>query len=206
MENKIFSIEEYKEVDDSIIEIIASDESLDRDNDIILAEGWSVNNWLKSGSLIYGHNPANLPVGTAHAAEIRDGKLILQSKLAKKGTSDWHDTIRSLVSQKILKGVSVGFKATDYDMNEYGGRTFKQQELLEISLTPVPANPNAMVKVKSLLGDKFEEQKSALYSYRGNASTYNQEKESEEQEAQDAEALKEETKFLEIVDQLKKIL
>lgn len=150
--NKQYEIKEYKEVDDEVIQILASDESVDRDNDIILASGWNTSNWLKTGALLYGHQSHELPVGTAEGAQIINNKLYIYSKLAKKGTSEWHDAIRSLIEQKILKGVSVGFKASDYVMNEHGGRTFKSQELLEVSLTPIPANPNAGV-IKSYSED-----------------------------------------------------
>ena len=148
MENKNLEIKEYKEIDDETIQILASDESLDRDNDIIKVNGWSFSNWLKTGALLYGHQPHELPVGSAEGAEIRGKKFYVYSKLAKKGTSEWHDAIRSLVDQKILKGVSVGFKVIDYEDNEFGGRTFKEQELLEVSLTPIPANANARLLVK----------------------------------------------------------
>ena len=151
MNTKELEIKGYKEVDDEVIEILASDESVDRDNDIIKADGWETANWLKTGSLLYGHDPSSPfnVVGTAHGAKIKDGKLYLYSKLAAKGTSDTHDTIRSLLSQKILKGVSVGFKAKEYAPNDVGGYMFTKQELLEISLTPVPANSNAQVLMKS---------------------------------------------------------
>lgn len=157
---KQIGIEEYKELDDEVIEILASDESTDRDNDVITADGWDFSGWLKSGSLLYGHNQANLPVGSAEGAKVADGKLYLYSRLAKKGTSEWHDTIRSLLEQKILKGVSVGFKPYEYEPNDFGGRTFLKQELLEISLTPVPANSNAMVQIKEM--DITEEVKHKL--------------------------------------------
>jgi HK97 family phage prohead protease len=165
MITKNLDIKEYKEVDDEVIRIMASDESVDRDNDIIKVDGWNVENWLKTGSLIYGHDPSSPfnVIGSAEKAEVQDGKLYLYSRLAKKGTSPTHDAVRSLIDQKILRGVSVGFKSTDWEANEYGGRTFLKQELLEISLTPIPANQNAHVvknfdtKVCEDLGVKVED-------------------------------------------------
>lgn len=161
MNIKELEIKEYKEVDDEIIEIMASDETIDRDNDIIRVDGWQTENWLKTGSLLYGHDPSSPfnVVGSAEGAEVRDRKLYLKSRLAKKGTSETHDMIRSLIKQKVLKGVSVGFKAIDYEQNDHGGLNFLKQELLEISLTPVPANANAMVMMK----DMSEETKSELF-------------------------------------------
>ena len=157
---KNIDIKDYKEIDDELIQIMASDETVDRDKDVIKADGWSTDNWLKTGALLYGHDSSKLPVGSAAKAEItNDGRLLLYSKLAKKGTSEWHDTIRSLIDQKILKGVSVGFIGEEYDKNDHGGLTFTKQELLEISLTPIPANANARLLVK----DYSEEIKDKLF-------------------------------------------
>lgn len=231
---KVFEIEDYKEKDEEVIEILASDGTVDRDNDIIDPEGWDFSGWLKTGSLLYGHNPSQLPVGSAEGAKIKDGQLLLYSKLAKKGTSEWHDAIRSLISQKVLKGVSVGFKAKEYEPNDHGGRTFTKQELLEISLTPVPANANARVLVKefsdevqeSLIQDKDstkesneenpseisidklseEELKQLEEQIRERMQQYESSK-SNQEEAQDAEPElnEDEQKFLNVVSNLKTI-
>lgn len=189
LKEKVFAIEGYKEVDDEVIEILASDESIDRDNDVIKVDGWDTQGWLKSGSLLYGHDPSNLPVGSAHDAKVKDGHLYLYSKLARKGTSEWHDAIRSLVEEKILKGVSVGFKATEYEPNDVGGLTFLKQELLEISLTPVPANANARVLVKEYSQDI----KNKLFITDSEPS----------EEAKEAE--QKEKRFLELVNKIKSI-
>lgn len=141
---------EYKSIDDEVIEILASDETVDRDRDVIKAKGWQVDNWLKNGALLYGHDPSSPfnVIGSPVNAEVRGSKLYVQVRLAKAGTSATHDAIRSLIEQKILKGVSVGFKSDDYEPNEHGGRTFKSQELLELSVVPVPANANARMLLK----------------------------------------------------------
>jgi HK97 family phage prohead protease len=144
-------IQEYKSIDDEIIEILASDETIDRDRDVIKAKGWQTDNWLKNGALLYGHDPSSPfnVLGSPVGAEVRGNKLYVQVRLAKMGTSPTHDAVRSLIEQKILKGVSVGFKSDDYEPNEHGGRTFKSQELLELSVVPVPANPSAKMLLKS---------------------------------------------------------
>lgn len=198
---KNLEIREYKEVNDEVIQILASDETLDRDNDVILASGWETDNWLKTGSLLYGHDASKLPVGTADNAEIKDNKLYLYSKLAKKGTSEWHDTIRSLIDQNILKGVSVGFRAKEYDKNDKGGLTFTKQELLEISLTPIPANANARV----LLKDYSQEMKDKLFKKQEEDIPLQDETKVVEPEPQEEENVysEKEEKFLKLVKQIK---
>lgn len=155
--SKLMSVQSYKAIGDSAIEIVASDESVDRDGDVIIASGWDCANWLKSGSLIYGHDPSEPEnvIGKAESAEVKDGKLVVSCTIAAPGTSPMHDCIRALLEQKILRGVSVGFRSNDYEPNQSGGLNYKSAELIEVSLTPVPANPNAMVLMKSFGMEKM---------------------------------------------------
>lgn len=140
---------EIKDVDDDerIIRILASDETLDRDGDIIRAKGWVTDNFMKTGSVLYGHNPSELPLARPIAAEVVGKKLYIHAKFADQGTSAFNDAVFSLIKQKILRGVSVSFKASEWKDIETG-RDFNKQELIELSVTPIPANPNAMLQVK----------------------------------------------------------
>lgn len=146
MEKKKYEIKDIDE-DERIIRILASDESVDRDGDIIRAKGWITDNFIKSGSIIYGHNPSQLPVATPIHAEVVGKKLYVHAKFADEGTSEFNDAVYRLIKQKILRGVSVGFKAQEWQDIDTG-REFTKQELLELSVTPIPANPNAMLQVK----------------------------------------------------------
>lgn len=146
MENKKYEIKDVDD-DERIIRILASDESLDRDGDIIRAKGWITDNFIKSGSIIYGHNASQLPVARPLSAEVVGRKLYVNAQFPEKGTSEFNDAVYNLIKQKILRGVSVGFRAQEWDDIETG-REYKKQELLELSVTPIPANPNAMLQVK----------------------------------------------------------
>jgi len=64
-----------------------------------------------------------------------------------------------MLEKKAIKTASVGF-LPDFKEIEYGdpekgepGRTFNKQELLEISLCTIPANPNAMIQ-KGMITEK----------------------------------------------------
>lgn len=151
MERKNYEIKDADE-NERIIRILASDESLDRDGDIIRAKGWITDNFMKSGSILYGHNPSELPVARPISAEVVGKKLYVHAQFAEEGTSAFNDAVFKLIKQKILRGVSVGFKSTEWkDIDT--GREFLKQELLELSLTPIPANPNAMLQVKEMSQD-----------------------------------------------------
>lgn len=152
MENKTYEI---KSVKDRMVTFLASDESVDRDKDIIMADGWITKNFMKSGAIIYGHDPRDkLPVAKPIETKIENNQLLITAKFADEGTSDFTDAVYSLVKQGILRGVSVGFQALEKpEQNEFGGVTFTKQELLELSLTPIPSNANARVLVKEFKDD-----------------------------------------------------
>lgn len=90
------------------------------------------------------------PIGVWENIRFEGGKLLGDLKLAAKGTSDYIDTLRSLVEQKILKAVSIGFSAQEYEPIKGGGYRFTKWALHEVSLVSVPAHPQALAVAKSL--------------------------------------------------------
>lgn len=58
--------------------------------------------------------------------------------------------VHALLKRGALSAVSIGFKSSDYEEIESGGRLFKQVELVETSIVLNPCNPQAEVlSVKS---------------------------------------------------------
>ncbi len=80
------------------------------------------------------------------------------AKLADEGTSSFIDGLWKLIKQKIVRAVSVGFMVhseEDYEAirdeeEHFTGLHFLRQELLEISLVAVPANPSALLVARGL--------------------------------------------------------
>ena len=65
----------------------------------------------------------------------------------------------SLMKQGALTGLSIAFMPDDFIRNRDGSRTITKLNLLEISLTPVPAQPKAQVtSVRSLDVDATEDE------------------------------------------------
>jgi HK97 family phage prohead protease/HK97 family phage major capsid protein len=133
-------------------EFVMSDDSEDRVGDVIDAGGWDLRDFKKNPIALYGHDHSN-PIGTWKKVRVEGNKLLGVLELAAEGTSAFIDTLRKLISQRILKAVSVGFKPTKYEEiadSKRGGLKFLGQELLECSLVAVPANPNALSLAKAL--------------------------------------------------------
>lgn len=126
---------------------IMSNASVDRMGDTIDPMGWDLGNFNKNPIALFNHC-YDMPIGKWANVRVEAGNLMGDLELAEAGTSELVDTVRSLVEQRILSAVSVGFAATDYDFGE-SGINFKKQELMECSLVSVPANPQALAVARS---------------------------------------------------------
>jgi HK97 family phage major capsid protein/HK97 family phage prohead protease len=138
---------------DDPLEFVMSEESNDRLGDIIEAKGWELKDFLKNPIALWAHNHA-MPVGTWENVRVVGKQLRGFLKFAAAGTSKEIDTLRSLVEQRILKAVSVGFRPIEYEelhdeSKRFVGYRFKKQALHETSLVAVPAHSNALAIAKS---------------------------------------------------------
>lgn len=134
---------------------IASTEVEDRQGEVVEVEGWDIKNFKNNPVLLLFHDHHSLPVGKAQKIWIEKGgnKKRLMFKPVFETITERGRAISELVKQGFLKTFSVGFKPLDSD-----GNRFTKQELLEISLVNVPANPEAMMLAyKSLEDQGFKE-------------------------------------------------
>jgi uncharacterized protein len=138
------------------IRFIASDESIDRYGDIIRASGWQLDNFRRNPVLLFAHDSRQPPVGQVPSIEVVGTELIADCLFRPEGDSQLSDDVWRAVEGGFLRAVSVGFTPTG-PINElvdsagnWTGYEFTNQELLELSVVPVPANPQALAVAKSL--------------------------------------------------------
>jgi len=138
---------------DDPMTFILSDETVDRVGDVIRASGWQLGNFRKNPVALFGHDHS-FPIGEWKNVRVVGTQLLGTLKLAAEGTSARIDEIRSLLEQRILKAVSVGFSIKDYEPMDkaepYGGWEIKKAELHETSVVSVPANPSAVLLAKTM--------------------------------------------------------
>ena len=141
-------------IDKEGVEFILSDESVDRMGDVIIANGWKLDNFRRNPVALFNHK-ADFVVGKWDRLRVDGDKLRGHLRFAPAGTSPRIDEIRKLVEAGILQAVSVGFAPIGspeprVKNNMPTGFTYRGQELIETSLVSVPANPNALAVAKSL--------------------------------------------------------
>lgn len=138
-----------RQTEEDPMEFVLSDESVDRMGDVIRASGWNLTQFKANPIALFGHSHENI-LGVWENVRVEGKSLLGRLKLAKPGTSPLIDTVRSLIDQRILKAVSVGFQPIEAQPRKGGGYDFIKSALHEVSVVAVPANPNALALVKAL--------------------------------------------------------
>lgn len=118
---------------------VISDESVDRQGEVIKQDGWDFENFKANPVILFGHDSYDLPIGKAVDIYTDGDKTYAVIEFAAE-IYDKAMIIWNMVKTGILRTVSVGFINNEYDNNE-----LTKNELLEISIVPVPANPNAIL-------------------------------------------------------------
>ena len=160
---KTFAVE-TKEVDadQGIFEAMISTESVDRDGDIVVADGVELENFRKNPVVLADHRYlTDSVIGKSIKEEIIPGKGIKSTfQFIEKGINAKADMVREMFRLKFLNAVSIGFsvseseKRTNEEGDDIRGRIFKIWELLEFSIVAVPANPEALqLAIKGMEGE-----------------------------------------------------
>lgn len=135
------------------IEFVISTDHVDRDSDTINVNGWDLTDYNKNPVVLFGHDYGKPPVARAIRTRVSDGKLKSTAQFADRETYEFADTVFRLLVGGYLNAVSVGFTPMEWSFTEDDDRSFgvdfKRQKLLEYSVVPVPANPNALIEARS---------------------------------------------------------
>ena len=133
-----------------------TDETKDRDGDIIKLSGWELENYRKNPVFLWAHNYGSVPLARAQKVvkKREPQKMDFHLLYPTKGIYPFADMILELYDGKFINASSVGFIPLKWeDIEEEGegmanrwrrGRMFTKQELLELSGCAVPSNPNAL--------------------------------------------------------------
>ena len=122
--------------------------------DTIDAAGWDISDFERNPVALWAQDSSQPPIGGARNVLVEGDRLLGDIEFAPPETYEFADTIYRLVLGKFLRAVSVGFMPTKHVFVENQpdrpwGIDFLEQSLLEISVCPVPANPNALQEARA---------------------------------------------------------
>lgn len=134
--------------DAPVMDFIGSDNSVDRYNEVIEPAGWQLDNFKANPVIPDCHDYSSITriLGRAVSVSVEKGQLLNRVEFCTEnplGLLAW-----KMARGGFIKSQSVGFIPIEWK-NGLGQndpeRTYLKQELLEISLVVVPANPGATV-------------------------------------------------------------
>lgn len=129
---------------------VISTASVDRMGDTISADGWKLDAFRKNPVVLWAHDAQSLPVAKATKIWTEGGRLMAQAEFTPPGTARFNDAVFDMLKAGFLNATSVGFAPLKYaftdDPQRRFGIDFLEQELLEFSVVPVPANAEALVQ------------------------------------------------------------
>jgi len=137
------------------VSFVFSDGSVDRMGDTIAASGWDLTNFKANPIAIFGHDAGAVEnvMGRAKNVRVSGSRLLGDIEFMAGEINPRAEAVFQMLKAGFLKSVSVGFQPIEWtrstDPKRPQGVDFKKQELLEISIVPIPANPNALVQAKA---------------------------------------------------------
>jgi HK97 family phage prohead protease len=130
---------------------------IDREQDRIDLAGWDLKNFLRNPVVLWGHDASRLPIGRAFDVAIEDDALkasieFIPTDILEGGA--FADSVYRLARSGFIAATSVGFRPLKWDYTRdaargaddwFPGIDFQEQELVELSVVTVPANPEALM-------------------------------------------------------------
>lgn len=127
--------------------------SVDRMGDTIKQDGWKLDNYRKNPVVLFGHDASSLPVAKSIKIWLEDNKLKSEAEWTPKELVRFNDIVFEMCKGGFLSATSVGFAPSRYSFSVDPARNygidFLEQELLEYSVVPIPANAEALIEGKS---------------------------------------------------------
>ena len=133
---------------------VASTGEVDRHGDTVAPEGWRLDAYRDNPVVLWAHDYGEPAIGRAEAVW-SDGRA-LRARLEFAPT-EFAGQVERLYRQGYQRGVSVGFRPLRFEERRdpvngsFLGIRFLEQELLEISAVPVPANGGALLAEEALV-------------------------------------------------------
>ena len=148
---KTFVADEVKaEGEGRLIRFRITTDAVDRERDILSPAGWKLDNFLKNPTVLWAHDYRQPPIARAREIIATEHGLSSLAEFPPKGTYAFADTVYDLLKGGFLNATSVGFAPLKHTYNEERrGVDYLEQELLEFSVVPVPANPEALVEARA---------------------------------------------------------
>lgn len=136
------------------VDVVASTAAIDGYGEIV-SQDWDLKRYLSNPVVLYGHNSYDMPIGFASNVRVEEGKLLATLNFVDEKATPMAERVWQGIKQGSLRAVSVGFRTKNppavVDVEGKQTLVLTGNELIEISVVPIPANPEAIaLEAKSL--------------------------------------------------------
>lgn len=135
-----------KDLGDGVLEAVITTSSTDRHSENIITTGIDTSNYMDNPVVLYGHDYEGLPIGKSLKLTEMKNKIKARFQLAVE-EYPFAATVYEMVKSGYLSAVSIGGVVRKWS-DDY--RTIEEMEMVEFSIVPVPANPEALITSRSL--------------------------------------------------------
>ena len=150
--DSLWELKLKEEKENKRFRVIASTEDIDRSWEIIRANGWTWDNFMKNPVIIANHvyKVENI-IGKATSIYIKNNQLVIEGVFSS--SNPLGKLLADLYEEGMIKSVSVWFIPKQRDENDL--KIITEAELLELSFVAVPCNPNALSLDQKQLLENF---------------------------------------------------
>lgn len=131
---------------------IASTSAIDSYEESIDQTSWRLERYRANPVVLFGHKSRELPIGTSVKTGLVGGNLEVVIRFATEKANPLAENVFQSVREGTLRAVSVGFVPNTIRSEMRDGKSITvlaDCELHEISVVPIPANPEALAKMRA---------------------------------------------------------
>jgi hypothetical protein len=127
-----------------------TDSGVDREGDVIVSAGVDTAQWQAYGSLLWGHDPSKPEYVLGAPVDVIKGDTFIDAtfRFATEDENPLGAMVHRMIKAGLVRGSSVGLIIREYaEATDRGGffpLNILSSELIEDSITPIPANPRAV--------------------------------------------------------------
>ena len=138
-----------------VVTFVLSTDDVDRHGDVVSADGWRLEAYLQNPVLLWAHDYRHPAIGRAVSVWSEPHRLLAKMEFAP---SAFAQEVALLYACGFQWGVSVGFRPIRWEERRDPrtgallGLRYVEQELLEVSAVPVPANRHALRRAPANAG------------------------------------------------------
>lgn len=132
-------------------DFVASTDAIDSYGEII-EQSWDLDRYKANPTVLWAHQSRELPIGQATDVAVVNGELRATIQFASAKANPMAENVWQSIQERTLRAVSVGFLPKSVRLEKRNDKevaVLADNDLFEISVTPIPANPEALARMRA---------------------------------------------------------